>query len=215
MFRVQDLAPRAVRHEGVRAGCKGMRAGVRVWGQGVRVPGQGVRVQGHKGMRAVLTSFSFPTASQSKKFKQVPLWHVVLRCSHHLQVQSPPHLYSQSPKRLSLVPTTCPKFRGKNRQSATKVTLMSHQKCGAEIEVTSTSCINYPSNIDLHRDRQGVLLWSVSVERIKFLRTIQSWQDWRQGVLRKKFQHAKMEHWTNDLWYMSPMIYLLSHWCRS
>ena len=51
--------------------------------------------------RAVLTSFLYPTASQCIMFKQVQLWHVVLRCPHHLQVQSPPHLHSQSNKRPS------------------------------------------------------------------------------------------------------------------
>ena len=56
---------------------------------------------GHEGARAVWTSFSFPTASQCKKFKQVLLWHVVLRCPHHLKVQSPLHLHSQSSKKPS------------------------------------------------------------------------------------------------------------------
>ena len=48
-------------------------------------------VQGHMSWtRAFPTSFSFPTTSQSKKLKQVHILHMVFRCSHYLQVQSPP-----------------------------------------------------------------------------------------------------------------------------
>ena len=82
--RVQRHKDRRVQgHQGTRmGGCKG--TGV-----------------GSEGARAVLTSFSFPTTFQCKKFKQVPLRHVVLRCPHHLKVQSPTHLHSQNSKRPS------------------------------------------------------------------------------------------------------------------
>ena len=42
--------------------------------KGVRAQGwEGARAQGQEGARAVLTSILFPTASQCKKFEQVPL----------------------------------------------------------------------------------------------------------------------------------------------
>ena len=73
----------------------------RAWGhEGMRAQGhEGMRVQGCKGANLVSSSFSLPTTYQCKKFKQVWLWYVVLRCPHHLQVQYPPHLHSQSSKR--------------------------------------------------------------------------------------------------------------------
>ena len=58
---------------------------MRVWG-----------VQGY-----VKLGFWVPTTSQCKKVKQVQLQHAVLRCSHHLQIDSPPHLHSQKGKKHS------------------------------------------------------------------------------------------------------------------
>ena len=52
----------------------------------------------------------------------------MLMCPHHLEVQSPPNVHSHSHERPSWVPTRGPKFWGKNHQSTTKVTLMSHQQ---------------------------------------------------------------------------------------
>ena len=36
--------------------------------------------------------FLLPTASQCKRFKQLLLCKIVVRCPHHLQLESPPHI---------------------------------------------------------------------------------------------------------------------------
>ena len=61
--------------------------------------------------------------SQCKKFKQVQLQQVGLRCPHQLQVEIPPHLHSQNGKWHLLIPSTFPKSSGKNPKATTKVTL--------------------------------------------------------------------------------------------
>ena len=55
----------------------------------------------------------FPTASQYEKFKQLPLWHIVLRCPHYLQVQSPPICIHTTAKGLCRSPSQAQNFGAK------------------------------------------------------------------------------------------------------
>ena len=59
----------------------------------------------------------------------------MLKCPHHVQVESSPHVHSLSHKRPSYVPTMGPKYWGKNPQSTTKVTLTSQQQAGIFLNI--------------------------------------------------------------------------------
>ena len=74
-----------------------------------------------------LPNFWLPTTYWCKNVKKCLVKTNVFRCPHHLNIEPPPHVHSQNGKRPSNVSTTRPKFRGKNDQSTTKVTLTSHQ----------------------------------------------------------------------------------------
>ena len=88
--------------------------------------------------------------------EKLRLSHIVLICPHHLEVKSPPNVHSHSHKRPLQVSTTGPKFTGKNHQSATKVTLTSHQQGSLPSlpshspHSQSTKCTYGPMDIEVY-----------------------------------------------------------------
>ena len=88
--------------------------------------------------------------------EKLRLSHIVLMCPHHLEVKSPPNVHSHSHKRPLQVSTTGPKFTGKNHQSATKVTLTSHQQGSLPSlpshspHSQSTKCTYGPMDIEVY-----------------------------------------------------------------
>ena len=117
------------------------KGGVQAW-KGARAKGhKGTRAKGggHKGKRAWEVwghkgcegrwklGFWVYTASEYKKFKQVQLWPVVLRCPHHLPSRFTTTSTFTEQQKTFIGPHHGPKFWDKKPKPTTKVTPTSLQ----------------------------------------------------------------------------------------